>query len=36
MPADANGAQIQRKEPLFTPEEIDLLSAYIRPTAAVR
>ena len=29
MPADANGAQIQRKEPLFAPEEIDLLSAYI-------
>ena len=30
MPADANGAQIQRKEPLIKPEDIDSLSAYIQ------
>ena len=30
MPAADNGAQIPRKEPFFTPEEIDQLGAYIQ------
>ncbi len=30
MPADANGAQIQPKEPLIKPEDIDSLGAYIQ------
>ena len=31
MPAAINGAQIQRKEPLFDAEQIDALAAYIQP-----
>jgi len=30
MPADANGAQIQRKQPVFKPEETDALGAFIQ------
>ena len=30
MPAVENGAQIQRKEPFFDPEETDALAAFIQ------
>jgi len=30
MPAAENGAQIQRKEPVFTPDETDALAEYIQ------
>ncbi|MEW3845559.1 cytochrome c, partial [Pseudomonas aeruginosa] len=30
MPAAENGAQIQRKQPIFNPEETDALAAFIQ------